>query len=209
MNYKSNKFEGGVEIHASNIYMFFKRSIDVFLSLISLVFVIPIVFILCIIVRIDSKGNPLFIQKRVGLNGKEFNMYKIRSMRIDAEANGIQWAEQNDSRVTKVGHFIRNTRLDELPQIFNILKGDMTLIGPRPEREFFYNEFKKDLPHFHERVLVKPGLTGYAQVNGGYDISPKEKLKLDLYYIEHMKFSLDIKIVFKTIFVIFSGEGAR
>lgn len=209
MNYKSNEIEGSIELHVSSIYMFFKRTIDIILSLLSLVFVIPIIIIICIIVRLDSKGNPIFTQKRIGINGKEFNMYKIRSMKIDAEANGIQWAEQNDLRVTRVGRFIRNLRLDELPQVINILKGNMTIIGPRPEREFFYEKFKKDLPHFHERLLVKPGLTGYAQVNGGYDITAKEKLELDLYYIEHMGFFLDIKVVFKTIFVVFSGDGAR
>ena len=136
-------------------------------------------------------------------------MYKVRSMRMDAEKNGAQWAEKNDPRVTKVGKFIRKTRIDEIPQLYNVLKGDMTFVGPRPEREVFYKEFEKDISNFRERLKVKPGVTGYAQVHGGYDVTPAEKLELDLYYIEHMSVGMDLKMIFKTVSVIFTGDGAR
>ena len=127
----------------------------------------------------------------------------------DAEVSGAKWATKNDARVTTIGKFIRVTRIDELPQFFNILKGDMTIIGPRPEREIFYKEFEKTISNFRDRLKIKPGLTGYAQVNGGYDVMPKEKLKLDLYYINNVSFSLDIKIIFKTVGIVITGKGAR
>ena len=209
MNNKSEKLDLKAKITAVSSYLFLKKIIDIIVVFIALIFVVPIIAITCILVRLESKGNPIYAQKRVGLNNKEFKMYKIRSMVLDAEVNGAKWATKNDTRVTQIGKFIRLTRIDELPQIFNILKGDMTFVGPRPEREFFYKKFEKDIPNFRDRLLVKPGLTGYAQVNGGYDVTPKEKLDLDLYYIANMKILLDIKILFKTIFTIFSGDGAR
>ncbi|MGL5617354.1 MAG: sugar transferase [Sarcina sp.] len=190
-------------------YAFVKRTFDIIASLIGLIIGIPIVLITCIFVVIESKGNPIFSQKRVGLNNKEFNMYKVRSMRMDAEKNGAQWAQKNDPRVTKVGKFIRKTRIDEIPQLINVLKGDMTIVGPRPEREIFYQEFEKEISNFRERLKVKPGVTGYAQVNGGYDVTPAEKLDLDLYYIDHMGIGLDFKMIIKTISVVFTGDGAR
>lgn len=130
-------------------------------------------------------------------------------MKDDAEKNGAQWAERDDPRVTKVGKFIRKTRIDELPQLWNVLKGDMSLIGPRPERPMFTAQFNNQIPVFVERLIVKPGLTGWAQVNGGYDITPREKLKYDLYYINNMNLLLDLKIILLTIKVVFTGNGAR
>lgn len=186
-----------------------KRILDISLCLFSLIISIPIILITCLAVIIESKGNPIYIQKRCGKNGEEFDVYKIRSMYTDAEKNGPQWADKNDSRVTKVGAFIRKTRIDELPQLFNIIKGDMSIVGPRPERLYFIEEFSKDIPNFKDRLIVKPGLTGYAQVNGGYDITPLEKLKLDLEYIEKRGIITDIKIMFMTIKVVLTGEGAR
>ena len=158
---------------------------------------------------LESPGNPFYVQSRMGFMGKEFNLIKLRSMRTDAEKNGAQWADKNDPRITKVGRFIRKTRIDELPQIFNVLKGDMSIIGPRPERQIFVEEFVKYIPNFPKRLEVKPGLTGWAQVNGGYEITPEEKLRLDLFYIENRRFLLDVKIVLRTIQIIFTGEGAR
>lgn len=130
-------------------------------------------------------------------------------MGVNAEKNGAQWATKNDPRVTKVGAFIRKTRIDELPQLFNVLKGDMSLIGPRPERPMFTAQFNEEIPGFIDRLQVKPGITGWAQVNGGYDITPREKLELDRYYINNMSFWLDLKIILKTIKVCITGDGAR
>ena len=190
-------------------YSKIRRVIDFIISLLSLVIVIPIILITSIFIMLESPGNPFYVQSRMGLMGKEFNLIKLRSMRTDAEKNGAQWADKNDPRITKVGRFIRKTRIDELPQIFNVLKGDMSIIGPRPERQIFVEEFVKYIPDFPKRLEVKPGLTGWAQVNGGYEITPEEKLRLDLFYIENRRFLLDVKIVLRTIQIIFTGEGAR
>ena len=131
-------------------------------------------------------------------------------MKTDAEKiGGAQWAEKDDPRITKIGRFIRKTRIDELPQLVNILKGDMSLIGPRPERPELTYEFEQDIPGFIDRLLVKPGLTGWAQVNGGYDITPAEKLVLDLEYINNRSIMLDMKIILKTAKVVLTGDGAR
>ena len=209
MKRKMKSIDNSTEIRASHSYLVFKRIIDLIIGIIGCVVTSPIILITCILVRIESKGNPIYYQKRVGLNNKEFNIYKIRSMVSDAEVSGAKWATKNDARVTTIGKFIRKTRIDELPQFLNILKGDMTIIGPRPEREIFYKEFEKTISNFRDRLKIKPGLTGYAQVNGGYDITPEEKLKLDLYYINNVSFGLDIKIIFKTIGIVITGEGAR
>ena len=130
-------------------------------------------------------------------------------MRTDAEKFGAQWAEKDDPRITKVGKFIRKTRIDEIPQLFNILRGDMGIIGPRPERPMFTVQFDEKIPGFINRLSVKPGLTGWAQVNGGYEATPAEKLEDDLYYIKNRSFLLDMKIIFKTVGVVLTGHGAR
>ena len=209
MKHKIKNIDNSSYVRVSNLYLFFKRIIDIIIGIIGCIVALPIILITCILVMLESKGNPIYAQKRVGFGNKEFNIYKIRSMVSNAEMSGAKWATKNDSRVTNIGKFIRLTRIDELPQFFNILRGDMTIIGPRPEREVFYKEFEKTIPNFRDRLKVKPGLTGYAQVNGGYDVSPKEKLKLDIYYIENISIMLDLKIIFKTIGIVFSGEGAR
>lgn len=143
------------------------------------------------------------------MHGKSFQVIKLRSMNVNAEVDGIQWAHANDPRVTRIGKFIRRTRIDELPQLINILKGDMSLVGPRPERAYFYDEFMKTYPQFYLRLEVKPGLTGLAQVNGGYDLSPGEKLEYDLKYIQTQSFWLDLRVLMKTAQVVVSGHGAR
>ena len=192
-----------------NIYKGFKRLTDFFLSIVLLIPAIPICLISAIFIILETNGNPLYIQERVGLNGDKFKIYKLRSMYSDAEKDGHKWAEKEDSRITKVGSIIRKTRIDELPQLINIIKGEMAIIGPRPERPEFIEEFLNEIPDFNDRLAVKPGITGWAQVNGGYELSPKEKLKYDQYYIEHENFKLDILILFKTIKVVFTGEGSR
>ena len=192
-----------------NKYRGLKRLTDFFFSIVLLVPAIPICLISAIFIILETNGNPLYVQERVGLNGNKFKIYKLRSMYSDAEKDGHKWAEKEDSRITKVGSIIRKTRIDELPQLINIIKGEMAIIGPRPERPEFIEEFLKEIPDFNDRLAVKAGITGWAQVNGGYELSPKEKLKYDQYYIEHENFKLDILILFKTIKVVFTGEGSR
>lgn len=191
------------------MYRRIKRILGLLISIPSLLLIVPICLIACIFIVIESSGNPIYIQERIGLNGRRFSIYKLRSMYIDAEKNGHQWASKADKRITKVGNFIRRYRIDELPQIINIIKGDMAIIGPRPERPEFIKEFLKDVPNFNDRLEVRPGITGWAQVNGGYDLSPREKLEYDIYYIQHESSKLDFIVLLKTIKVIFNGYGFR
>lgn len=191
------------------MYRKVKRIVSLIFSIFSLVFMAPICLIACIFIVLESSGNPIYMQERVGINGQKFIMYKLRSMYLDAEKDGHQWAVKDDHRITKVGKFLRRTRIDEFPQIINIIKGEMSFIGPRPERPEFVNEFLKYIPDFNDRLTIPPGITGWAQVNGGYDLTPNEKLKYDKYYIEHESFRLDWLILFKTIKVIFTGHGSR
>lgn len=186
-----------------------KSSIEFIFSLLLLVIAVPICILACIAIYVELHVNPIYTQKRVGLNGRVFKIYKLRSMYIDAEKDGPKWASENDERITKVGRIIRKTRIDELPQLVNILKRDMSFIGPRPERPEFIREFIKYIPDFNDRLLVKPGITGWAQVNGGYSLTPKEKLEFDKYYIKNRGFKLDLFILIKTIIVIFTRHGAR
>ncbi|QHT59919.1 sugar transferase [Paenibacillus lycopersici] len=196
-------------IQKKSYYLLFKRLSEVVLSCIIFALLIPIIAISVVAILVESPGPVFYVQERVGWKGQLFKVIKLRSMRVDAEKNGAQWAMVNDPRVTRVGSFIRKTRIDELPQLINVIKGDMSLIGPRPERPIFVAQFNEQVPGFIQRLLVKPGLSGWAQVNGGYDISVKEKLDLDMYYIQNMSFALDMKILLKTIKVVFTGEGAR
>ena len=186
-----------------------RSSIEFIFCLILLMLAIPICILACIAIYIELRVNPIYTQKRVGLNGRDFKIYKLRSMYIDAEKDGPKWASENDERITKVGRIIRKTRIDELPQLVNILKRDMSFIGPRPERPELIEEFLKNIPDFNDRLLVKPGITGWAQVNGGYSLTPKEKLEFDKYYIQNRGFKLDLLILLKTIIVIFTRHGAR
>lgn len=165
--------------------------------------------IIALIITLDSPGPPIFKQERLGLHGKPFMIYKFRSMRLDAEENGPQWAEEQDSRCTSFGQILRRTRLDELPQFYNILRGDMSFVGPRPERAYFYGEFEKYIPGFSNRLMVVPGLTGHAQVNGGYSLKPEEKIIYDMEYIEKRSIWMDLACIGKTIRVVLCGVGAR
>ena len=191
------------------MYRKVKRIVDLPISIFLLLLILPICLIVCLFIILESSGNPIYIQERVGLNERRFKIYKLRSMYIDAEKNGHQWASKNDQRITKVGRFIRRTRIDELPQIINIIRGEMSFIGLRPERPEFITEFLKDIPNFNNRLAVRPGITGWAQVNGGYELTPKEKLEYDIYYIQHESAKLDFIVLLKTIKVIFNGHGFR
>ncbi|MEG1311651.1 MAG: exopolysaccharide biosynthesis polyprenyl glycosylphosphotransferase [Romboutsia sp.] len=197
------------EVRGNWIFDLYQRLLDIVLSLIGLIIGIPLILIFGILIKIEDKGPMTYKQERLGKNGKRFYIYKLRSMRTDAEKSGAQWADKDDPRITKVGKFIRKTRIDELPQLFNILKGDMSVIGPRPERPSFTAQFNEEIPGFINRLAIKPGLTGWAQVNGGYDITPNEKLIEDMYYIRNRSIVLDIKILFKTVAVVLTGDGAR
>lgn len=190
-------------------YRVIKRGFDILFSLALLLVTSPVLVVSLLIVFLQDFKNPLFSQKRVGVGNREFTIYKVRSMVHDAEKNGAKWAEKNDMRVTRFGKFIRKTRIDELPQLWNVIKGEMSLIGPRPELEVFYKEFEKTIPNFRDRLEVRPGLGGWAQVNGGYDITPKKKLEYDLEYIENLSFRLEAEIFIKTIKVVLTGDGAR
>lgn len=196
-------------VKGSKGFDFYQRVLDIILSSIGLLVGIPLIAIFGILIKLEDHGPITYKQERMGKGGKTFYIYKLRSMRTDAEKFGAQWATKNDPRITKVGNFIRKTRIDEIPQLFNILKGDMSIIGPRPERPSFTLEFNEEIPGFINRLSVKPGLTGWAQVNGGYDITPEEKLKADIYYIQNRSFSMDANILLKTVKVVFTGEGAR
>ena len=190
-------------------YDILSRILDVLLSLIGLTIGIPLIVIFGVLVKLEDGGPIIYKQERLGKDGKLFNIYKVRSMRIDAEKFGVQWAQNNDSRVLKVGRFIRKTRIDEIPQLFNILKGDMSIVGPRPERPMFTMQFNEEVDGFVNRLSVKPGLTGLAQVNGGYEMTPKEKLEWDIKYIENKDILIYLKIIIKTIKIILTGYGAR
>ncbi|MCK5344275.1 MAG: TIGR03013 family PEP-CTERM/XrtA system glycosyltransferase, partial [Candidatus Heimdallarchaeota archaeon] len=172
-----------------------KRVLDLVLSAVILIPSLPMLLITPIIIKLESRGPVIFKQTRVGENGKEFEIYKFRSMRADAEAkSGPVWAGKNDDRTTLVGKLIRKTRIDELPQLFNVLKGDMSFVGPRPERPFFVNELKKTIPYYEVRNVVKPGITGWTQVKYPYGATvedAKEKLQYDIYYIKNMSPVLD------------------
>ena len=190
-------------------YDILKNCFEFILSIVLLIITLPICLIICFAIYFELRVNPIYTQKRVGLNGRVFKIYKLRSMYIDAEKDGPKWASENDERITKVGRIIRKTRIDELPQLVNILKRDMSFIGPRPERPELIKEFIKYIPDFNDRLLVKPGITGWAQVNGGYSLTPKEKLEFDKYYIRNRGFKLDLLVLIKTIIVIFTRHGAR
>ena len=193
----------------SGFFRLLKRAADIAASLSVAVFGAVPMLIIAALIKLDSKGPVIFRQERLGKDGKPFVMYKFRSMHVDAEVNGPQWAEKEDDRCTRIGCILRKTRLDELPQCFNILKGELSLVGPRPERPYFYDEFETYIHGFRNRLVVRPGLTGWAQVSGGYDLLPEEKIVYDMEYISKMSVGMDLRCIFKTVRLIFTHEGAR
>nr|WP_230980729.1 exopolysaccharide biosynthesis polyprenyl glycosylphosphotransferase [Rossellomorea arthrocnemi] len=194
---------------SSATYLMVQRLFDIVLAIAGLVVAFPFLVIFSIVIKLDTKGTVFYRQERVGMKGKYFQLLKLRTMEMDAEKDGPRWADTNDMRVTRIGRYLRKTRIDELPQLLNVLKGDMSIIGPRPERPIFTEIFNKKTPGFIKRLAIKPGLTGWAQVNGGYDITPEEKLAYDLEYIRKRSFFLDVKILLLTFKVVMTGEGAR
>ena len=198
---------------ASRITRFVKRMLDLSLSIILAIVSLPFMALTALAIRLDSPGPLLYSQERVGENGAVFKIFKFRSMRRDAELAGKPvWARDNDDRITRTGRFIRTTRLDELPQLWNIMRGDMSFVGPRPERPFFVDQLAKEIPFYLQRHSVKPGLTGWAQVKYQYGSTVEdamEKLRYDLYYIKHLSIIFDLTIVLDTVKVILFGKGAK
>ena len=189
-----------------------KRAFDILASSILLLLTLPLIVVFALLVKLDSKGPAFFRQKRVGLYGATFNLIKLRSMRVDAEKDGAKWAEKDDPRVTRIGRFIRKVRIDELPQSWSVLKGDMSFVGPRPEVPKFVDDLQEHIPFYGERHMVKPGITGWAQINYPYGASiedSRKKLEYDLYYAKNYTPFLDLVILLQTVRVILWPEGAR
>ncbi len=189
-----------------------KRLFDIAASGLLLLLTLPVIVLFALLVKLDSKGPAFFRQTRVGLYGQTFNLIKLRSMTADAEKDGAKWAERNDPRVTRVGKFIRKVRIDELPQVWTVLKGEMSFVGPRPEVPRFVAELEEDLPYYAERHMVKPGITGWAQINYPYGASTEDarhKLEYDLYYAKNYTPFLDLLILLQTLRVVLWPEGAR
>lgn len=196
----------------SPITHFYKRLFGILFSTFGLIVLMPVMALVALLIKLDSRGPVLFRQKRVGEGGKTFDLLKFRSMHVDAEAaSGPVWAQKDDSRITHVGKFIRKVRLDELPQFINVLKGDMSFVGPRPERPHFVAQLGEKIPYYSQRHTVKPGITGWAQVRyhyGGSIGDTIEKLQYDLYYIKHMSIALDLLIIFQTIKIVLLRRGS-
>ncbi|MFM5884720.1 MAG: TIGR03013 family XrtA/PEP-CTERM system glycosyltransferase [Novosphingobium sp.] len=189
-----------------------KRIFDIAASSLLLLLSAPLIAVFAVLVKLDSTGPAFFRQRRVGLYGEDFDVIKLRSMRTDAEANGAQWAQKDDPRVTRLGQFIRKTRIDELPQTWTVLKGEMSFVGPRPERPEFVCDLEQQLPYYAERHMVKPGITGWAQINYPYGASiqdSRHKLEYDLYYAKNYTPFLDLLILLQTLRVVLWREGAR
>ena len=190
-----------------------KRALDLAAANLGFALSLPVMILVALAVRLDSKGPVIYRQIRVGRMGRRFNVLKFRSMRTDAEKeNGAQWASQNDPRVTKVGRFLRKYRLDELPQFYNVIRGEMSFVGPRPERPEFVQELRKTIPYYDERHSVRPGITGWAQVQYSYGASVEDafnKLEYDLFYLKNLSLTFDLAILFRTVKIALGGYGGR
>jgi len=188
-----------------------KRMFDIIISMLILIITFPVCLITAAAVKLDSKGPVFFKQERCGLNGKSFIIVKFRSMFVDAEKHsGPVWSQKDDPRITGVGRFIRRVRIDEIPQMYNVLRGEMSFVGPRPERPFFVEKLAQEIPYYKRRLKVRPGITGWAQVKHKYDESLEDvkiKLKYDLFYIENISLRMDFKIILRTIYVVMFGKG--
>jgi sugar transferase (PEP-CTERM system associated) len=199
--------------HASRLFLFYKRFASILISIVGLLLSLPLLPFVILAIKFGSPGRVFYSQDRVGRDGKVFRCYKLRTMRNDAESDtGPTWAEYDDPRITRVGRFLRKTRMDELPQLVNVLRGDMSLVGPRPERPEFVAELNQKIPYYHLRQSVRPGITGWAQILYRYGSSvedAKEKLRYDLYYIKNSSAGLDLLIFFNTIKIVLVGRGAK
>lgn len=190
-------------------YRVFKRTFDIVSCGAALLALAVPMVIIGICVKVESPGPAIYAQRRLGKDGKVFSIYKFRSMYADAEARGARWAAGDDPRITPLGKKLRKTRLDEIPQFWNVVKGDMSLIGPRPERPAFSDEFEKRIIGWNQHMMVRPGITGLAQITGGYELLPKEKALYDLEYIENRSLAMDWSIIWRTLRTMVTGDGAR
>ncbi len=196
----------------SAIFIQVKRVFDILASAVGLALFFPLSLLIALAIKFDSKGPILYKQERVGEDGRIFSLLKFRSMYLDAEEGGPVWARVDDDRVTRIGRIIRKLRLDEIPQMINVLKGEMSFVGPRPERPFFTEQLKNEIPYYSQRHVIKPGITGWAQISYRYGASKGdalEKLKYDLYYIKHMSMFFDLVIILETIKIVLLGKGSR
>ena len=191
------------------VYQAVKRLFDVVVSALALLILGIPMLLLMPVIRADSPGPAIFRQERLGKDGKPFVIYKYRTMQLDAERDGPQWARAHDVRCTKLGRLLRRGHIDELPQLVNVLRGEMSLVGPRPERACFYQEFERYIRGFSQRLQVTPGITGWAQINGGYELLPEEKILFDMEYIRHRSVMFDIRCLLGTVRVVFRHDGAR
>ena len=186
-----------------------KRAMDIVLSAAALAVLWPLLLLIALAVVIDDPGPVFYRQVRIGRGGKPFRIFKFRSMVTDADKKGLAITVGRDRRITRVGAILRKTKLDELAQLLNVLAGQMSFVGPRPERKYFYEQFEKYIVGFSNRLVVTPGLTGYAQVNGGYELAPEEKIVYDMEYIARRSIRLDLQCIVKTALLIFTHDGAR
>jgi exopolysaccharide biosynthesis polyprenyl glycosylphosphotransferase len=209
---RASDFAFADELTQSPLRRWCKRVFDIFVASLLLLLAAPVLVLVALAVKLDSQGPVFYRQERVGLGGKSYWLWKFRSMRTDAEKNGAVWARTNDDRVTRVGRFIRKTRMDEIPQVFNVLMGEMSFVGPRPERPVFVEQLKQQIPFYGLREAVKPGITGWAQIRYPYGASVEDarnKLEFDLYYVKNGSLFLDLGIIFHTVRHVLLGRGAR
>jgi len=202
----SNGFRGVL------VYKGIKRVIDLLTSLLGFLIFLPLCLIIALAIKLDSRGPVFYVQERVGQNGRVFSLIKFRSMTVDAEKGGPVWAAVNDNRVTRVGKWLRKLRLDEITQLINVIRGEMSIVGPRPERPFFVKKLEQEVKLYSHRHAVKPGITGWAQILYPYGATredAQEKLKYDIYYIKHMSPIMDLRIITETAKIVLLGKGSR
>ena len=200
------------EFRQGNVVRAIKRSMDFSISLIGLIVALPLMVAIGILIKLDSPGPVFYRQVRVGLRARPYMIWKYRSMFIDAEKEGARWASAEDSRISRVGRYLRKWRLDEIPQLINVIRGEMSLVGPRPERPVFVQKFRSAIPYYDLRHTVRPGISGWAQTQFHYGASTEDshvKLQYDLYYVKYLSIQLDVRILLETIRVVLRGEGAR
>ena len=215
VTFSSGQAEGleigrSVSSSGSSYDRFVKPMLDTVVAFVLLLIVLPVLLVVAVLIRVRLGKGVLYVQERVGRGGKPFRMYKFRTMRVDAEKQGAVWATKNDPRITPIGRMLRKTRLDELPQLYNVLRGDMNIVGPRPERPTIFADLRENIPEYPQRQRVKPGITGWAQINQCYDVSMdcvREKVRYDLEYLRRQSIAEDLRIMTMTVPVMLFRKG--